>query len=279
VCAHLRRVRTRRCFILAVLLPFHSLCQSTPGKGQEINLSPEGRTGQQLFGSMCAGCHGLDGSGGEHAPNIATRVEAQRLGDNELSKIVQDGIPAGGMPGFGSRLSTGQINAVVLYLRVLQGRQRRTLLVGNRERGRELFSTKGGCSECHSIAGEGGFIAPDLSTYGASHSPEEIRTAILDPNRNLDPRKLPVTINTKAGKAYLGLVRNEDNVSLQLQTTDGNFYSLQKSAIAQVRRAKQSLMPADFASRLASSEIDDIVGFLITAAQKRSPGERSEDDE
>src|SRR5258708_35877135 len=35
--------------------------------------------GRQLFENRCAGCHGLDGLGGEPAPDIATRAAAQRL--------------------------------------------------------------------------------------------------------------------------------------------------------------------------------------------------------
>ena len=93
--------------------------------------TPSSEVGQQLFNSSCAGCHGLDGRGGEHAPNIATIPRVQNLSDNGIMRIVHDGIQSAGMPGFGSRFNDGQIKAIVRYLRVLQGRQAAVSLPGN----------------------------------------------------------------------------------------------------------------------------------------------------
>src|SRR5713101_6268356 len=49
--------------------------------------------GRQAFESHCAGCHGLDGRGGERAPDVATRASARRRSDAELFQIIQSGIP------------------------------------------------------------------------------------------------------------------------------------------------------------------------------------------
>jgi cytochrome c553 len=42
------------------------------------------KPGAAIFAANCAGCHGADGRGGEHAPNIATAPEVQHLMDREL---------------------------------------------------------------------------------------------------------------------------------------------------------------------------------------------------
>src|ERR1700684_2125581 len=78
--------------------------------------------GAAIFAANCAGCHGADGRGGEHAPNIATAPEVQRLLDRELAAIVRYGISGAGMPAFSSLLKPQQIADVVAYLRILQGR-------------------------------------------------------------------------------------------------------------------------------------------------------------
>ncbi len=221
--------------------------------------------GQQLFTSNCSGCHGLDGRGGEHGPNIATRGEVQRLEDRDIFHIVRDGIAGAGMPPFRSLLDNGQINAVVSYVRVLQGKHAVVQVKGNPEKGRSLFFGKARCSECHTIAGQGGFIASDLSGYGKQHSPDVIRSAIIDPNKNLDPRHGTVTAVTRDGQKYTGIARNEDNFSLQLQTLDGMFHFFEKANLARVEHERRSIMPSNYGSRLTRSELDDLVSFLAAA--------------
>src|ERR1700732_2960269 len=68
--------------------------------GQRANSSNV--NGQQVFESRCAGCHGLDGRGGERAPDIATNEKTQRRSDDELSRIIAGGVPGRGMPAFAS---------------------------------------------------------------------------------------------------------------------------------------------------------------------------------
>ena len=227
---------------------------------------PSDPAGQRLFSSTCAGCHGLDGRGGEHAPNIATDTNTQRLTDPELARIVRNGIPAAGMPGFSSSFKDGQITTVVRYLRVLQGqgREAQAPLTGDPNRGRVLFFGSAGCSECHMVEGHGGFLGPDLSGYGKAHSPANIRESIVDPDKNLDTRRGAVIVFTRAGKKYAGVIRNEDNFSLQMQAKDGNFYLFDKSELVRIERPARSIMPSQYGSKLTGSELDDLVSFLMT---------------
>src|SRR5439155_672323 len=57
--------------------------------------------GQQLFSGNCSFCHGSDARGGEKGPNL---VRAQVVLDDQhgelITPIVQNGIPAQGMPKF-----------------------------------------------------------------------------------------------------------------------------------------------------------------------------------
>src|SRR6201996_8055039 len=81
-----------------------------------------------LFDSNCGSCHGSDGRGGEHAPDIATAADVQRLADSDLIAIAKDGVP--GMPAFGW-LGQEKLTAIVQYLRTLQGRHIDIKLPGN----------------------------------------------------------------------------------------------------------------------------------------------------
>jgi len=222
--------------------------------------------GAKLFASTCASCHGLDGRGSERAPDIAQRQEVQRLSDTQLMQVIQQGVPGTGMPAFHS-LAGSQIKTLVAYLRRLQGSNTIPKLPGDPERGRQLF-VKTGCSDCHMVAGSGGFLASDLSTYGHTHSEDEIRSAITRPNQGMEGRS--VVVKTRDGHSYSGRVRNEDNFSLQLQSREGTFYFLAKSDVSEIEYSPQSLMPSDYSTRLSSKEVDDIISYLIKSASNRS---------
>lgn len=252
------------------------LCIRIIPAAQNSSVSPQ--SGQQLFLSNCSGCHGLDGRGGEHGPNIATTAEVQRLQDREILQIVHNGIPAGGMPAFRSFDNT-QLNAIVSYVRVLQGKNSAEKVTGNAERGRSLFFGKARCSECHMFEGKGGFIASDLSGYGGQHSPDVIRSAIIDPNRNLDPRHRTVVVVTRDGRKYMGIALNEDNFSLQLQTLDGAFHFFDKPALARLEHEPRSIMPPNYGSTLSGSDLDDLVAFLSVATNAKPQLKVEEDEE
>jgi cytochrome c oxidase cbb3-type subunit III len=224
--------------------------------------APSTPNGAQLFTANCAACHGLDGRGGEHAPNIATNAAVAQKSDTELAGIVRQGIPSGGMPGFSKLLDTPQILAVVSHLRILQKDEGPSKLTGDATRGRAVFLRAGGCNECHIFNGRGGFLGADLSGYGETHSASAIREWILDPDKNRDVRHSAVTVTTRQGRTYRGLIRNEDNFSLQLQTPDGAFHFFDKSELAQLTHEERSLMPNDYKTKLTSTQLDDLVAFL-----------------
>lgn len=267
--------RTLMAVLLFGIASPHLISQGIQRNGSESHSS---QMGQQLFSSNCSGCHGLDGRGGEHGPNIATTAEVQRLSDRDIHGIVRDGIPTAGMPPFRVRFDAAQLDAVVSYVRVLQGKHVAVSVPGNPQKGRSLFFGKARCSECHMIAGQGGFIGSDLTGYGNQHSPDTVRTAILDPNKNLDPRHRIVTALTRDGRRYTGLARNEDNFSLQLQTVDGAFHFIDKSTLAHLDHESRSLMPSNYGSVLSPGDLHDLVSYLVTAELGQT-SKAGEDDE
>src|SRR6266446_6468923 len=115
------RIAAVTIFLAACAFVVHSRGQGTspPPSKSPVDRSAAG-SGRKTFESVCAACHGLDGRGGERGANIATREEVQRLTDEETRHIVRSGIPAAGMPAFGT-LGAQKIKTVVDYLRILQG--------------------------------------------------------------------------------------------------------------------------------------------------------------
>jgi len=257
--------------VFAAIVFFVALCLARPfqtaGLAQNTaSAHIRAVQGRQEFIANCGRCHGLDGRGGEHAPNIAGDSAVQDLTDAELERVIRDGLPAKGMPAFSS-IGPAGIKAVVSYLRVLQGRQATVAVRGIPVRGKELFFGSAHCSDCHMVQGKGGFLGPDLSRYALTHSEKDIRQAIVEPNKDLSPADGTVTAVTRDGQAWTGIARNEDNFSLQLQTTDGAFHLLMKSELASLRREPRSFMPSDYSAKLSNADLDDLVSFLVKAGE------------
>ena len=237
--------------------------QALPQDPQQKSVKPVSARGKQVFAATCAGCHGLDGRGAERAPNIVENPKVQQLSDAQIAHIVANGIPGTGMPAFHS-LDSSDVNAVVAYLRTLQGTKRTLKLPGDPVRGETAFFGKAGCSGCHMVAGKGGFIASDLSGYARTHAMDQIRSAVTTPSGDQQSRL--VTARIRGGGEVVGRIRNEDNFSVQLQTLDGVFHFVTKSNLEGLQYASQTLMPSDYSSTLSPAELNDVISYLMKAA-------------
>jgi cytochrome c oxidase cbb3-type subunit III len=261
------------------------LRSQSEGKQENISEVPSPGSmvdGRKIFASTCSGCHGLDGHGGERAPDILARSEVQRMSAATISRVVREGAPSKMMPAFGTTLDAAQIRDVAIYLRsLLQSHTSSTALPGDPPAGKLLFFGKAGCSDCHMVEGLGGFLGADLTDYTEPHSADEIRAAITDPAKDMARQEKMVSVATRGGDHFTGIVRNEDNFSLQLQTPDGSFHLLTKSDLTQIEYVQQPLMPTDYSQKLSAGELNDLISFLMRTAaahaKSESTGARGKD--
>ena len=263
-----------RWIAIALLFLAGGVCLHAQDDSLEDDFKKTPGPGQLTFASTCAGCHGLDGRGGDKAPNIAGNPKVQHFTNTQLADIISNGVPGTGMPPFHS-LSPTQVREIVGYLRVLQGKSDARAVPGDASQGKKLFFGKGDCAACHTISGQGGFLGPDLSAYGSAMSADAILKSILNPARIIPPGYRPATVTTRDGSRVEGVVRNEDNFSVQLQTKDGAFLLLQKSDVRNLEYGGQSLMPANYGALLSRAELNDLVSFLMSAAPASKAGATS----
>ena len=233
-------------------------CQNSNSQDSALNLKPDLR-GKSIFETRCATCHGLDGLGGEHAPDIARQAAVNSLSDRALLDLIHDGIPEAGMPGFPELGKEGS-EALVAHLRFLQGKSAGSAMAGNPDRGRDVFFGKSGCSTCH-LRGQS--MSDELTGFARDHEIGEIREAIVKPPRG---RTDAATAVARDGRKFSGMIRNEDNASLQLQDESGRFYLLMKSSLVSVQRETGKVMPADYGQRLSATELNDLVGYILREA-------------
>jgi cytochrome c oxidase cbb3-type subunit III len=247
---------------------------------QPSNTSSEAR---QLFEATCSGCHGLDGRGGERGPDIATRPQIVQLSDAEILEVLQGGRPAAGMPPFDG-LGPAKLKGLVAYIRKLQGKREgmAVALQGNPASGKNLFFGKARCSECHNMHGAGGFIGRDLTNYAATLSPAEIHAKILGPGDERDKSNRVAEVTLRDSQKFSGVIRNEDNFSIELQSLDGTFHLVDRSQVTRLDFSPQPIMPANYSSTLTAAELDDLVSYLITVArsnQRNQAQAKGEEDE
>jgi cytochrome c oxidase cbb3-type subunit 3 len=266
-------VRLTAILLLSVCSAVEAQAQATAAPRQRA-AGTEGIAGQKTFTSSCAGCHGLDGRGGQRAPNIASNSSVRRLSDAELAKIILNGRTDFGMPAF-RELGRNEIQKVVDYLRVLQGKNAATSLSGDPQRGKAIFLGKATCISCHRVAGQEGFVGSDLSTYARGLTTAEIRKAITDPAPSTG-RVKTVTATTRDGQQFSGAVRNEDNFSIQMQDADGTFHFVLKSDLEKIEYKPPPRMPADYGTRLSRQELDDLVGYLQSIKAEPAPDPEEE---
>jgi cytochrome c oxidase cbb3-type subunit III len=258
--------RSAPLLLFATLLLFAFTVRDGHAQGSEA------RQGVQRFLEYCAGCHGADAKGGDKAPSLSS---AASRSESELFHIVRDGT-TGGMPAF-AQIGDANIRAVVHFLKQLESNPAAkaasadVAVTGDADSGRALYFGKAQCSQCHLMQGKGGFIARNLTNYGRNRAADEILKAITTPDTPLVPASQVVTLTTAMGQKLTGVLRNEDNFNLELQSEDGRFHFLARSEVKDVHYTGHSLMPRDYATRLSPKELDDIVSFLIVSGRNPRP--------
>lgn len=230
--------------------------------------------GARRYVQFCGGCHGIDGKGADKASALAANPDVMNRSDTELFRIVHDGTQ-NGMPPF-AQIGDANISAVVQYLRGLQesdllhGTGPPGSVAGDASAGEALFFGNAKCSTCHMSHGKGGFMAANLTTYARNRSANAVLQAIIAPDSPLQLSSRVVSVKTKDGRTITGVLRNEDDFNLVIQTEDGRYHFLSRDELTSISYTGHSLMPHDYGSRLTSKNLYDIVSFLI-ASGKRSP--------
>src|SRR5579871_3597039 len=108
----------------------------------------------------------------------------------------------------------------------------------DRKHGRELFSRT--CANCHTLFGEGAKIGPDL-TGSQRANPEYILTKVLDPSAVVARDYQMTVLTTADGRTLSGLVKEEDDKLVLLQTPT-ELLRIRKADVEERRRSELSLM-------------------------------------
>src|SRR5262245_25857754 len=228
--------------------------------------------GRDLYAQTCQACHGPAGQGSDRGPALATTALQHGNADADLFRSIRRGVPGTQMAGFPA-LSDNDTWGLVAYLRTLQssGPTSSSTANGDPSAGESLFFGAAGCATCHEVNARGGIVGPDLSGAG-SLSAAALRLKIIDPNnpaaqttrgsRGNAPRT--VIVKTTDGREIKGVRRNEDTFSLQMTDLSGQLQLFDKRTLASITVEEKSLHPTDYKTRLADSDVSNLVAYLLT---------------
>lgn len=138
--------------------------KSPPKPVAAPTLSPEAARGGQLYGQMCAVCHGASGEGyaADQAPRLAQPDFLASVSDAYLREAIANGRRDTTMSAWarikGGPLKPEDVDAVILFIRSWQQGPSVKLdekpLKGDARVGSELFDAQ--CAKCHGSRGIGG---------------------------------------------------------------------------------------------------------------------------
>src|SRR5438876_7122533 len=80
--------------LLAALVSSQLLPAQTPPN------APSKVDAKQVYAKLCSGCHGADAHGTQQGPGLAGNPWVRKRSTQKLRRLIQNGIPAAGMPSF-----------------------------------------------------------------------------------------------------------------------------------------------------------------------------------
>jgi putative heme-binding domain-containing protein len=214
--------------------------------------------GQRAYSDRgCANCHGPNG---DLIPGINFSAGQFRrpMTDAELSRIIRQGIPNTPMPA--SNMTEAQAGQIVAYLRSLAAGKSAVAIAGDTARGKLVFSGKGNCTSCHSVAGVGARKAPDLGNVGQARRAPDLERALLDPQADVQPNHRSYRVVLQDGTTVTGWLLGYDTFNIRLLDGKEQLRSFAKSDLKS-HGFIESPMPS-YKTTLTPQEIADIVSYL-----------------
>jgi len=136
--------------------------------------------GATTYASSCGFCHGGDARGAQ-GPDLTRSLYVLTDEDGKiLGDFLKAGRPEGGMPAFPALPAAQLVDlAAFLKMRAADGSGRPAMnpadiVVGDAAAGQAYFNGAGGCSKCHSPAG-------DLKGVGAKYNPVVLQGRMINP--------------------------------------------------------------------------------------------------
>jgi mono/diheme cytochrome c family protein len=228
--------------------------------------------GRKVFGTYCAGCHGVAAKGGPGAPDL---VRSLLVLDDEkgilIAPVIRDGRPDKGMPKL--NVTEPQISDIVAWLHVqtYAAGHRTTyefkdVVTGDAQKGKTYFNGAGGCSSCHSATG-------DLAGVAAKLDPITLQSRWLQP-RPMGRRGAgshsagstpTATVTLPSGETFAGTIDQIDDFTISLRDSKNQFHSFTRNGDTPKVEVHDPLQThTDMLRKYTDADIHNVTAYLVT---------------
>jgi putative heme-binding domain-containing protein len=143
---------------------------------------------------------------------------------------------------------------------------------GDADRGAALFyQPQLACARCHPCGDKGATLGPDLARPEKGTTDLHLLESVLHPSRVIRKGFENLTITTRKGTTYTGLLAREDNDAVVLRdlAQDGKLVTIPRRLIDERTTSKTSIMPGGLVNALADrQQFLDLLRFLIEVAEQ-----------
>ncbi|MFO0950984.1 MAG: c-type cytochrome [Isosphaeraceae bacterium] len=134
---------------------------------------------------------------------------------------------------------------------------------GDIRRGQAVFNgTKAACLTCHAVGYVGGKVGPDLTRIGNIRTERDLLESILYPSLSFVRSYEPLTVATRDGKVYNGLLRSDASDEVVLAVNATEEAKIPRDQIEEMRPGTVSVMPAGLDQQLTPQDLADLLAFL-----------------
>jgi cytochrome c oxidase cbb3-type subunit 3 len=226
----------------------------------------EVKAGETRFIAQCGFCHGRDATGDQSGPDLTrSQLVAEDIHGEKIGPLVRAGRPDAGMPAF--HIKDAELNAIVAFIHTQAkkfsefGGGRRAvdpadLDTGNAADGRAYFNGAGGCSKCHSAAG-------DLAGLANRYHGLILLERMLYPSGQPAPAPPKATLTLPSGQTIVARVAAEDEFSVIVLDPMGNRRTYSKDT---VKVKIDDPMNAHFAQlgKYTDADMHNVYAYLAT---------------
>ncbi len=129
------------------------------------------------------------------------------------------------------------------------------------------------CAQCHRLDDVGNDVGPPLQQLGQK-TPHQLLEAILDPNREVDPKYMSYTVLLMTGQILTGVITEEAGSVITLVEAGGKQHRVARSDIDAVKSTGMSLMPNGLETQISVSEMQSLVEYLRHIGNSSQPANR-----
>jgi putative heme-binding domain-containing protein len=134
-----------------------------------------------------------------------------------------------------------------------------TAAPGDSARGKELFANR--CAACHTLFGEGGKVAPDLTPYDRTDVDSMVMN-VVDPGAYIREEFQTFGVRTKSGQMLVGVITERGANQITIADSTGRATVVSKPDIKTERALETSTMPDGLLDGLSDGQIRDLFTYL-----------------